>query len=117
VAVHLWRHLLIHGLEGFDQTYYLGAVPVPGRPGVCDVLVASLASVECHFLFDSESGQLIGMEMFGDEHSDPCEIYFYEYEELEGRHLPRRWEVRCGDELYGIFEFSEIKLAAGADAP
>jgi hypothetical protein len=104
-------------LDGFDQAYYLGTVPVPGRLALCDVLVTLRGSVECHFLFDSESGELIGLEMFPDEQSDPCTIYLSQYDELEGRHVPRRWEVRYGDELYGLFEFTEVKLAAESATP
>ena len=116
-ALHLWRHLLIHGPSGFDRAYYLGTEPVPGHQGLCDVLVARRGGVDCHFYFDPASGQLISLEMFADEHSDPCTIYFAVYEESDGIQLPHRWEVRHGDELYGIFEFNEVKLSAEATAP
>lgn len=116
-ALHLWRHLLIHGLDGFDQAYYLGVVPVPGRDHWCDVLVTARGGVECHFLFDPPSGQLIGLEMFADEYADPCTIYFSEYDEANGRQLPRRFEVRHGDELYGLFEFDEFKLTERPASP
>lgn len=121
-ALHLWRHLLINGPAGFDQVYYLGTLPWSGeqssdRSPLCDVLVAVHAAVECHFLFDTVSGQFIGMEMFADEQSDPCTLYFYQYEEAEGRHIPRRWEVRYGDDLYGMFQFTDVSLATEGNTP
>lgn len=110
-AIHLWRHLLLNGLTGFDQVSYYGTAPVPGQAGLCDVLIARRGSVDAHFYFDPASGQLLGLEMFADDQSDPCTVYLAGYEETDGRLLPRRWEVHYGDELYGIFEFDEVTLA------
>jgi hypothetical protein len=50
------------------------------------------------------------MEMYPDAEADPCEVYFSDYHEFEGRMMPSRMEVRFGDEVFGQFKFSEIKL-------
>ena len=42
-------------------------------------------------------GQLAALEMYPEEDTDPCELYFSEYQEIEGRMLPARIEVRHGD--------------------
>jgi hypothetical protein len=59
--------------------------------------------VECRFLVDTDRGQLAALEMFPDEDADPCEIYFSDYREVQGRLLPHRLEVRCGDVPYHVF--------------
>ena len=72
--------------------------------------------MECRFLTDPTSGQLLAVEMFADEQLDPCELYFSDYAEVQGRLLPRAVSVRHGDRLYGRFEFTKITLAAGEEA-
>jgi hypothetical protein len=113
-ALHLWRRLAVEGAAEFGEVYYLGTVPLSGRDGLVDVLVGIHGGVECRFLFDPSEGHLLAMEMFPEEHADPCEIYFLEHRELEGRWLPRRMEVRFGDDPYAAFrldtwEFQQTK--------
>ena len=112
VALHLWRQMLVAGFAGFDDVYYLGAVPLEGVKGLTDVLVATRGAVECHFYFDAEEGRLIAMEMYPDDSADPCELYFGEFVEVEGRLCPSRIEARYAGEVYGVFKFSHIELSA-----
>ena len=51
-ALYLWRRLAIEGLGRFGGLYYYGTAPVPGRPGLADVLVGSHKGVDCRFYFD-----------------------------------------------------------------
>ncbi len=113
-ALSLWRRLLMQGLEGYGQVSYLGTVPMLGRETLVDCLVGTHGGVECRFLFDPVSGQLVGLEMFADEELDPCELYFSDYAEVQGHSLPRMIEVRHGDNLYGRLRFEKITLAAEA---
>ena len=112
VALHLWRQMLVAGFAGFDDVYYLGAVPLEGVKGLTDVLVATRGAVECHFYFDAEESRLIAMEMYPDDSADPCELYFGEFVEVEGRLCPSRIEARYAGEVYGVFKFSHIELSA-----
>jgi S1-C subfamily serine protease len=110
VALTLWRRLLTEGLEGYGQVYYLGTFPLPGREELVDCLVGIHGGVECRFFTDPTSGQLLALEMFADEQLDPCELYFSDYTEFEGRMLPRTLSVRHGDDLYGRFQLSKVTL-------
>lgn len=112
VALHLWRQMLVAGFASFDDVYYLGTVPLEGVKGLADVLVATRGAVECHFYFDAEEGRLIAMEMYPDDAADPCELYFGEFVEVEGRLCPSRIEARYAGEVYGVFKFSQIELSA-----
>ena len=107
-ALHLWRRLAVEGPENFGEVYYLGTVPFVGRDERVDVLVGIHGGVECRFLFDPAEGLLLAIEMFPEENVDPCEVYFAEYRELEGRLLPGRMEVRFGDDVFGVFELAEF---------
>jgi hypothetical protein len=106
VALHLWQRLLSRGLEDFGEVYYLGTAPLPGHDELADVLVGIHGGVEARFIFDKQTGLMLGMEMYADDYVDPCEIYFDDYREIkEGRLLPHRMQVRNGDRLYGVFSF------------
>ena len=112
VALHLWQRLLRLGPQQFGDVYYLGTAPVPGRPGLADVLVATHNVIEARFLFDPPSGQLIGMEMFPDAQTDPCEVYFEDYRSIAGRQMPHALLVRHGDAEYARIQLEMINIAA-----
>ncbi|QDU93141.1 Periplasmic serine endoprotease DegP precursor [Lignipirellula cremea] len=101
-AMHLWRRLLLNGPEKFGQVYYLGTAPMAGFEQPIDVLVATHGVIESKFMFDPQTGRLVGMEMYADSYADPCELYFSEYREVDGRQLPGRIEVRRGDDVFGV---------------
>ena len=65
--------------------------------------------MECRFYFDPADGRLLGLEMFADEESDPCEVYFSDYRQSAGRVVPGRMEVRYGDEPFAVFKIDEFK--------
>jgi serine protease Do len=104
VALSLWRRFLVEGPQKFDEVYYLGTAPLAGHEGLVDVLVAAHDDVECRFYFDPKSGQLASMELYPQQDVDPCELYFSEFDEVEGRLLPARIEARHGDEFSYVFQ-------------
>lgn len=112
VALHLWQRLLRLGPQQFGDVYYLGTAPVPGRPGLADVLVATHNVVEARFLFDPSTGRLIGIEMFPDVQVDPCEVAFDDYRDVAGRQLPHALLVRYGDTVYGQIRWETVEIAA-----
>jgi hypothetical protein len=116
-SVALWRRLLTLGPEKFGEVYYLGTAPLEGRDKLADVLVGLHGDVECRFFFDADSGQLAAMEMSPEEDSDPCELNFSEFQEVEGRILPGRIEVRHGDSFKEVFHVKQYDFAPAAAAP
>ena len=114
-AMYLWRRLAVEGPEKFGAVTYLGTMPLPGRDGLVDTLLAVYKGVECRFMFDPVEGYLLAVEFFADEDVDPCEIYFTEYREIDGRHVPARMEVRYGDEPFAAFAFNEFRFDKTAE--
>lgn len=112
VALHLWQRLLRLGPQQFGDVYYLGTAPVPERPGLADVLVATHNVVEARFLFDPPTGRLIGMELFPDAQVDPCEVTFEDFRAVDGRQLPHVFLVRWGDTVYGRIQWESVEMAA-----
>ncbi len=117
VALSLWRRLLVEGPDGFAQLYYLGTAPVAGHDGLCDVLVGFFDDVECRFLFDPAEGTLVAMEMVPQEDVDPCELYFSDFQEVGGRRLPGRIEVRHGDHFEYLFVCKEYQFKGQPGGP
>lgn len=114
-SLTLWRKLLTRGPEKFGEVTYWGTAPLVGYDHLLDVLSGTYHDVECRWYFDPADGQLVAMEMFSDEDTDPCELYFTEYHEVEGRQLPGRLEVRHGDGVYQIYELKQAKLDAAPE--
>jgi len=116
LSLYLWRRLAVEGPERFGDVYYLGTAPLVGHEGLMDVLVAVDRGVECRLYFDPREGHLLCLEMFPADDVDPCELYFYDYHEQEGRFLPARLEVHTGGELFAQFAFEQWMFAAGEPA-
>jgi len=66
--------------------------------------------VEALFYCAPADGELVCIEMYPDESSDPCEVYFSDYQEAGGRFLPRRMEVRYGNKVFGVFMLTDFDL-------
>jgi len=115
MALSLWRRLASEGPDRFGDVSYLGTMPLPGHDGsghdgLVDVLSALHSGVECRFMFDSAEGNLLAIEMYTSEDSDPCEIYFSDYHEVGDRFLPQTMEVRCGDDAFGTFRLESYQF-------
>ena len=115
LTLYLLRRLNLEGPEKFGEVYYLGAAPLPGRPGQFDVLVGTYKEAETHFYFDRTDGLLVAMEMFPDEHEDPCELYFSGYRESEGRMVPGVIEARYGNDTFATFKLTDVTFDKPAE--
>jgi len=109
-ALYLWRRLATEGLARFGEVHYLGTAPLVGHTGLVDVLRGTHKGVECRFYFDPAEGDLLAIEFFPDESSDPCEVYFFDYRETDGRFVPGRVVVRFGDEPFAAFKIDAFKV-------
>ncbi len=112
-ALYLWRRLAVEGLDRFGEVEYYGTAPLAGHPGLADVLVGSHKGVECRFYFDAAGGELLALEFFADEDSDPCEISFSEFHPSYGRLWPGRLEVRYGNDPFATFHLRGYDFPKG----
>jgi len=105
LALHLWQRILDKGLTKFGEVYYLGELPLGLDGRRADCLVGTYSGMETHFLFSGETGDLVGIDVFPAEHLDPCELRFFDFGEIDGRRLPRRWRV-----VHGTTVFAELVI-------
>ena len=111
VALHLWRHLLTSGPDKFGEMFYLGTAPTPSQPGLFDVLVGTYNVIqETRFLFDTTSGKLVGMEMTLNDDIDRCDIMFSDFNMYKGLQIPRKIEVRHGNQLFATLEVKNFEI-------
>ena len=88
VALHLWRKMLVLGTGKFGDVVYFGSMPNQNAEGNGDVLVATRGAIESNFVFDKDDHKLLAMEMYPDIETDPCELYFEDYQLDEDLAVP-----------------------------
>jgi hypothetical protein len=106
-ALHLWQRLLLLGPHRFGEVYYLGTMPWTTDEKLADCLMATTSGVESRFYFDTVKGDCTGLELRTADDEDPCEIYFDDIRQVEGRSLPFHWTIRHGDDV-----FADIKVSS-----
>ena len=72
--------MLVLGPEKFGDVFYFGSIPNRHAAGNGDVLVATRGAIENNFVFDKTDHKLLAIEMYPDIETDPCEIYFEDYQ-------------------------------------
>jgi serine protease Do len=124
MALYHYHRLLTKGAKGFEAEFAHGGVepyyPYPADGTApkslaelrvdCDVLRTRHASIDCKWYFSRKDHSLLGMETFITRDLDPCEVYFFDYRNVEGRKLPHRIEVRYGDKRYAILTIDKYTL-------
>jgi S1-C subfamily serine protease len=98
-ALYLWRRLLDLGTDKFGDLQYEGAFSLPGSPVMYDVLIGRHGGATCRYFVDAR-GELVSLEMWRDDALDPCELFFSDYTDRQGRRLPGLIKVRYGDAVY-----------------
>lgn len=114
-ALHLWRRMLVRGPDGFGELHYVGTVPLPGRSGLFDELAGTSLGVECRFLFDPATGDMLKMELYRHSDDDPCELVFGKFVQQQDSRLPERLEVRYGDRTYASITLADFRVEAGEE--
>src|SRR6185437_7514366 len=117
MALYQYRQLLVYGVKGFATGISHGGVEpfYPPQEGQtkpdynkwrvdAEVLRTRHAGVDGKWYFsmskDDTAGQLLGFEIWMDRDEDPCEVYLFDYRDVEGGKLPHRIEIRFGDKPY-----------------
>ncbi len=118
-ALLMWRRLAVEGRESLEDLYYLGTTPLPGHDEWMDVLVGQFRGVVAWFYHQPDTGKLLAVELFSDgDDTDPCEVYFLDHRDYEGRPLPGRIEVYHAGEPYASFQIDTWHVEASeGEAP
>jgi serine protease Do len=116
-ALHVCRQLLVSGPQRFGDVYYYGTAPYANVTDLADVLVATRNVAELNLAFDPQTGLLAAVEMTVDADADPCELRLSDYRDVNGRQFPHLVEVRVGDRVWGVIQWSQVELATAEAKP
>lgn len=126
VAYRALKELLQLGPDKIGETVYLGQFPVyAGKTLVLseqhrhDVLESSWYDSRVRFHWNADAGQVSLVEIFGDDGTDPAEVYFDQYRPVrqgEAEYsLPGRVRLQYGTDILMAFEIEEYEL--GGNSP
>jgi S1-C subfamily serine protease len=127
LALYQYRHMLTLGTAGkfVGEFSHGGTEPFYPPPANKDkpeysksrvdaeVLRTKHAGVPAKWYFSTKGetkGQLLGFEVTPDHDEDPCEVYLFDYKDVDGRKLPHRIEVRYADKPYAVLNVEKYKL-------
>jgi S1-C subfamily serine protease len=125
-ALYQYRRFLTLGASGFEGHFSYGGYepfyppPADGKETKslndwrvdAEVMLTEHAAVSTKWYFSRKDQTLLGFEVTIDKEEDPCEVYLSEYKAVDGRQLPHRFEVRYGNDRFGVFTVNSYKLAA-----
>jgi S1-C subfamily serine protease len=120
LALHLWQRMLDKGLTQFGEVFYLGQLPLGKDAEMVDCLVGLHEGIEFRMLFSLADGNLAGLELSPRDDFDPCVVHFSDFQEVEGKRLPMRWQVSLGDREFADmhvtkWQFGEPDVKAGEE--
>lgn len=116
-ALYLWRRLAVEGFENFGDVRYFGTAPIDQLDKQVDVVDAIYKDAQARCYFDPVTGHLQLLEFYSADDSDPCELYFRDYVDFDGRQVPSRFEIFIGDDPYPSFQFTSYRFEPGEPAP
>ena len=139
MAFYHYRRFLTLGKKGFEGDagfYHGGTEPVYVQPlkdppaksfkdvrVMTEVLRTEHAGTSCKWYFYRDElnpqmqgktkykdYELIAIELFIIPEFDPCEIYLHDSQDVDGRRMATKWDVRWGDKRYAIISLDKYKL-------
>jgi hypothetical protein len=129
MALYHWHRMMTVGAKGFEGIFaHAGNAPFYPFPADgkapeslaslrvdCAVLKTKHGSVEARWYFSLKDHTLVGFETnLGKDsdgrETDPCEVFFSDYKDVDGKKLPHRIEVHFKDKRYGVLTVGKYAL-------
>ncbi len=93
------------GIEPFYPPPADGSKPDYNKARVdCEVLRTKFAGFNAKWYYSPKDHTLLGGEVILDHEEDPCELYFSNYQAVDGKQLPQRIEIRYGDKTVAVWD-------------
>lgn len=120
-ALYQYRRFLTMGATGFEGHFSHGGnepiyPPSKDKKPYADLRVdtevirTEHAAIPVKWHFSLKDHTLVAFEAIVDKEDDPCEVYFSDFRNVDGRLLPHRFDVRFGNDVYGNFTISKYDL-------
>lgn len=119
VAMRVLKELLHSGPEQIGESVYLGQLPVYsgrsmalGDQAWFDVIETLWLDARVRFSCNESTGEIVLIEVFGDDGTDPAEIYLDQYRSFsvgdQSWTLPSRLRLQYGTEIFTVVELDEV---------
>jgi serine protease Do len=120
-AVRAFKELLQVGPEKIGESIYLGKLPVYAGQSTqlkdqvwMDIIETLWYDSRVRFSWDDNSKQISLIEIFGDDGTDPAEVYLDRYKQFtvdqQSYTLPSRLRLQYGTEIAMVVDVEEIEL-------
>lgn len=127
VALRAFKEVLQLGPEKIGETVYLGQLPVYATRSTqlkeqpwLDVLETLWYDSRARFSWNEESKQISLIEVFGDDGTDPAEVYLDKYRPFklgdQTFSLPSRLRLQYGTDIALAVEVDEIELVVAGQS-
>ncbi|HEY7426488.1 MAG TPA: trypsin-like peptidase domain-containing protein [Gemmataceae bacterium] len=130
MALYQYRQMLVVGPKGFATGFSHGGIepfypPKEGETKMdynklrvdAEVIRTRHAGTDGKWYFstkdDGTAGQMLGFEVWLDRDEDPCEVYLFDYKDVDGGKLPHRILIRFGDKNYADLVVNSWKKEEG----
>lgn len=130
MAMYHYHRFMTLGAKGFERLFAHGGTepfyPLPADGSApkslgalrvdCSVINTKYGSVDCKWFFSQKDGTLLGFETYIAKDSeilderDPCEVYFYDYKDVDGKKLPHKMVVHYRDKKYATLTVTKYTL-------
>jgi S1-C subfamily serine protease len=92
----VWQQWQQLGPRKMGEAIYLGRSPVLGKPGLRDTTRLTLGEIDAVVYTSPEDGSIDCIELIPDQQTDPAEIYFDQYREVDGKSIPSKIRLHFG---------------------
>jgi hypothetical protein len=109
MGLRAWQEWQRRGPRLMGDAVYLGRNPIVGKEGLFDATRITVSDYELVVYAAPESGLIELIEVFADKQSDPAELYFEKYENVEGRLTPKMVRLAYGLETQFLFSVQSLE--------
>ncbi len=111
LATRLWHQWQTRKPQEIGATVYMGGGVVIGEDSMHDLTHITIADYEAFVYTNSDSGIVRLIELATDQREERFEVYFDEYQSLEGRSFPRKLRMGYGIDSLIPIEFDSMDLS------
>ncbi len=113
MGMRVWQEWNRRGPRLMGDAIYLGRNPIVGREGLFDVTRITVSDFDVLVYTSPDTGLIEVIEIFSDNQTDPVELYFDQYEPVDGRASPKLIRLVYGLETQFLVSINAIQIHDG----
>lgn len=110
MGMRVWQEWNRRGPRLMGDAIYLGRNPIVGREGLFDATRITVSDFDVLVYTSPDTGLIEVIEIFSDTQTDPVELYFDQYEQVDGRASPKLIRLVYGLETQFLVSINAIQI-------